>query len=223
MRSLLRAIWQSIISRPKLAAALLTVAVALYAFVELADELIEQELLPYDQAMQAVVRSFHGPWQDALAWGLSEILIFPYILALMVPFLVYLVIARHYRAAFMLVFLPLVTNLVVTTLKAVYHRPRPIIEIIKTAGASFPSGHAAAGVVLYGLLGYITWRYLVRRRWARALTVVVTVLLILATGWARVYLGVHYPTDVLAGWATGAVILFGAYAVIEAGRKQAGD
>ena len=93
--------------------------------------------------------------------------------------------------------------------KVFYHRPRPTDAIVPVHGFSFPSAHAFTGAVLYGLLAWLVWPHL-RTGWARALTVAGAVSMALAVGASRVYLGVHYPTDVLAGWALGAAWLVAA-------------
>jgi undecaprenyl-diphosphatase len=93
-------------------------------------------------------------------------------------------------------------------LKALIARARPdLLEpIVAERGFSFPSGHAAMGMVAWGILGVLVWRSRlplgIRRGVVAALGVV-----IFLVGLSRVWLGVHYPTDVLAGWTAGAVIV----------------
>lgn len=94
------------------------------------------------------------------------------------------------------------------TLKTIIARARPDLldPIVEERGFSFPSGHAALGMVAWGILGVLVMRSRlplpVRRGIVAALAVV-----ILLVGLSRVWLGVHYPTDVLAGWTAGAVIV----------------
>lgn len=83
-------------------------------------------------------------------------------------------------------------------LKALFHRARPA-AIYAPLGYSFPSGHSFFAVTLYGMAAYWMTRPTgdaPRRRWVGP----VVVLLILLIGFSRVYLGVHYPSDVLAGF-----------------------
>ena len=88
---------------------------------------------------------------------------------------------------------------VIYALKALFHRARPE-EAFASLGYSFPSGHAFTAVALYGLLALWLARTAPRCRvWARP----AAVFLILLIGFSRVYLGVHYATDVLAGYASG--------------------
>jgi membrane-associated phospholipid phosphatase len=88
-------------------------------------------------------------------------------------------------------------------LKLFFHRDRPAIPLLhKVDGFSFPSGHALIGVSFYGLLIYITWHE-VKNKWWRAGIIVSLALLILLISFSRIYLRVHYASDVIAGLAIG--------------------
>ncbi len=93
-------------------------------------------------------------------------------------------------------------------LKLVLHRRRPEGTVVKTLGIrsySFPSGHAFGSFIFYGLIAYLSVQYL-----DAPLSIIVAVLLaavIFLIGLSRVYLDVHYPSDVIAGWITGSISL----------------
>lgn len=87
-------------------------------------------------------------------------------------------------------------------MKGIFERPRPAFAMLEQSGLSFPSGHAMIGGAFYGLLIYIVWRTVQDRVLRWVLTVLLT-LLILLIGYSRIYLKVHYATDVLAGYAMG--------------------
>jgi membrane-associated phospholipid phosphatase len=88
-------------------------------------------------------------------------------------------------------------------LKNLFGRPRPGIPLLSEAqGLSFPSGHALMSVTFYGLLIHIVW-HTVKNKWIKGLVIVLMCLLILTIGFSRIYLRVHYASDVLAGFATG--------------------
>ncbi len=93
-----------------------------------------------------------------------------------------------------------------TILKDLFHRPRPDLVPYSAyfSGASFPSGHSLMSAVTYLTLGALLARSQERRR-LKAYFLLVAIFLTLAVGVTRVYLGVHWPTDVLAGWTAGAV------------------
>jgi membrane-associated phospholipid phosphatase len=87
-------------------------------------------------------------------------------------------------------------------LKRLFERPRPETAMLDQSGLSFPSGHAMIGGSFYGLLIYIIWREVESPFW-RWLWVGLLTLLLLLIGYSRIYLNVHYATDVLAGYAMG--------------------
>jgi undecaprenyl-diphosphatase len=92
-----------------------------------------------------------------------------------------------------------------SALKVYFDRPRPNIvpHLADVTNASFPSGHAMISAAIYLTIG-ITLAESLKRRAARAYVMSLAVLLVLLIGASRVYLGVHWPSDVLAGWALGA-------------------
>lgn len=96
-------------------------------------------------------------------------------------------------------------GLAVYLIKIMIARPRPVVvnALVVEDGFGFPSGHSAQSAALYLLLGAFALR-LLRARWARAWVFTGAVLAIVLTGFSRVLLGVHSPTDVLAGWILGA-------------------
>ena len=88
-------------------------------------------------------------------------------------------------------------------LKNLFGRARPLVPLLEEArGLSFPSGHALMSITFYGLLIYLTWKNIKNDalKWGLVLFLSVLILLI---GFSRIYLRVHYTTDVMAGFATG--------------------
>ncbi|WP_010542734.1 phosphatase PAP2 family protein [Sphingomonas elodea] len=91
-------------------------------------------------------------------------------------------------------------------LKIFLHRPRPDVvpHLAEVSSASFPSGHAMISAAVYLTLGMMVAQTQASR-WARAYLLGFSVLLVLLIGCSRVFLGVHWPSDVLAGWCFGAI------------------
>ena len=92
-------------------------------------------------------------------------------------------------------------------IKEIFQQPRPFeilpeIQKVYASGYGFPSGHAQSSLVVWGSIAY--WK---KQTWIRNLSV----LLILLIGFSRIYLGVHFPTDILGGWLIGGLILFLSY------------
>jgi len=91
-------------------------------------------------------------------------------------------------------------------IKLTVRRHRPPTEYVHQMllhTYSFPSGHACASMLGYGLLGYMAWKWL-PAPWG-LVSVIASGILIFLVGLSRVYLGAHYPTDVIGGWLIGAI------------------
>ena len=112
--------------------------------------------------------------------------------------------SRRYGAAVLVLAATLGGLLVSHLLKDLYDRPRPelVPHLTPVSTSSFPSGHAMLSAVVYLTLGALLAR-LVERWWVKLYVIVAALGLTGLVGFSRVYLGVHYPTDVLAGWAAG--------------------
>lgn len=168
----------------------------------------------FDLAVVEWVRARQAPWLDwlalagaALGSGLATWIV------LGVGSLV-LWFTRHHISVLLLWIALLGGRLLSAELKAIFDRPRPEplswdlaifgSPIDFPASPSFPSGHAVTSVILFGTLAYLVVR-LEPTVALRRLTLVVAALLILLIGLSRVYLGVHYPSDVLAGYLAGFV------------------
>jgi undecaprenyl-diphosphatase len=115
-------------------------------------------------------------------------------------------ILRKHHAAWLLVGATVGGLGVMHFLKALVNRPRPdlVPHLSHVATTSFPSGHAMLSAVVYLTLGAMLARF-VEDRWLKSFILLLALLLTFLIGVSRVYLGVHYPTDVLAGWTAGLV------------------
>jgi undecaprenyl-diphosphatase len=189
---------------------LLIVAGGIWLFLEIADEMREGELRHFDRALLLVFRDAAGeplgpPWlaeamRDVTALGGTTVLTFITLAAAG-----YLELAGIRRAA---VFLLVAIGGGVAlgfALKAGFERPRPdlVTAEARVFSASFPSAHSMLSAIVYLTLGMLLARVQPRRR-LRLYLIGLAILLTLAVGVSRVYLGVHWPSDVLAGWALGA-------------------
>ena len=118
--------------------------------------------------------------------------------------------------------LGLATLCLVEGLKAAVGRARPTLwpRLVEATGYSFPSGHALGSAALYGFLAHV-----LARRWpARRLALYAAgVLMALYVGGGRLYLGVHWPSDVLAGWTLGALLAGSAASWLDRGLARPGS
>lgn len=113
---------------------------------------------------------------------------------------------RQWRSAVAVALSVAVTQALVAVLKHAVERPRPPAQdaLTHASGFSFPSGHASASMALYALLAWLAAHHLRGR--VRVAVLVCGAVLVCFIGVSRVYLGAHYPTDVLAGWLFGGVL-----------------
>lgn len=194
----------------------------LWAFIELADEVLEGETHAIDEAILVALR-VPGDLSDPIGPGWLEEMMRDFtalggtgVLTLLTAIVVvFLLVARLPRAALAVALAIGGGILLSTLLKSGFDRPRPDLvphgSIVYTA--SFPSGHSMMSATVYLTLSALVSRVLTRRR-LRVYLVTMAVLLTLLVGASRVYLGVHWPTDVLAGWTVGALWALGASIVM---------
>jgi undecaprenyl-diphosphatase len=102
----------------------------------------------------------------------------------------------------------ILATLIQDALKVSFHRARPelALHLISQGGYSFPSGHSFTGLIFYGMLIWLC-RSNMKNRIAADLITFLLICLIALLGFSRIYLGVHFPTDVLGGWALGLCVL----------------
>ncbi|MEQ3550251.1 phosphatase PAP2 family protein [Pseudonocardia nematodicida] len=120
----------------------------------------------------------------------------------------------HRAAGVCLAVVPLVASVAFTGIKLLVERARPPadLQVLRIANESLPSGHATMVAAAWVALVLIPWPYLASR--VRTGLAVVAVAWVVAVGLTRIYLGVHWPSDVLAGWALGAGLACAATALL---------
>ena len=185
---------------------------ALYAFVEIVNEALEGDAHRLDRAVLLALRDradpadpLGPPWLELTMRDLTALGGYPVITTLAVLAVGYLAILRNW-AAVLLVFASLAGGTLLNeVLKDVFDRPRPdlVAHLVQVETPSLPSAHAMMAAVTYLTLGALLAR---AQPWLplKMYTLGAAVALTLLIGFSRVYLGVHWPTDVLAGWCIGA-------------------
>jgi undecaprenyl-diphosphatase len=183
-----------------LAAGLAFSAFVIWAFVELADGVLEGDSRAFDRAVLLWIHQNFPGWLDG-PMRLVTALGYYYVVLPLLAVVVYLFYRRGWRLSAVLLAVSTGGSAVLTTvLKGVFKRARPELfdSGYDASFYSFPSGHATVAVGFYGMLTLVlTYRLRGRARWA---VVVSGVLVVLLIGFSRLYLGVHYPTDILAGY-----------------------
>ena len=189
------------------------VAGGIWSFAELADEVMEGETRTLDERLLLMLRDPAdradplGPaWLEEMGRDFTALGGVGVLTLLNLAVFVYLVLQNKARSA-VLVLAAIAAGLLLSTLlKIGFDRPRPDLVPYESAvyTASFPSGHSMMAAITYLTLGALLARVQPRRR-LKAYLLLVAIALTLLVGLSRVYLGVHWPTDVLAGWTAGAV------------------
>ena len=195
-----------------LIALLLVVAVS-WGFIELADEVTEGSTADFDRWVVQSMRQSDDPTQPiGPRWmrevgrditGLGGVSVLSMLIAAAAGFLA---IHRAYRTMVVLLVSTIGGIIVSTLLKQFFARPRPDVvpHLAEVYTSSFPSGHSMMSAVVYLTLAALLAPVL-KHFWVRVYVLGLAVLATVLVGISRVYLGVHYPTDVLAGWGAGLV------------------
>ncbi|MCM3341400.1 phosphatase PAP2 family protein [Paenibacillus sp. MER TA 81-3] len=164
----------------------------------------------FDLAVTDTVRSVASPsfteFVTIITHLASSHIIIP--IALVLAAVLAFILKRRWDA--MSLFIALIgSSLFNEVMKHLIQRARPADweHWVQASGYSFPSGHSMVSMSFYGMLGYIIWLHLKEQGKPAAYVLVLTLLLIVCIGLSRIYLGVHFVTDVIAGYAAGAAWL----------------
>ncbi|WP_345790556.1 phosphatase PAP2 family protein, partial [Aromatoleum bremense] len=184
-------------------------ASTLWIFIEVAEDVVEGDTRALDNAILVALRAPGEPdsplgpaWIEAVARDVTALGSFTVLGLVVAAVTVFLLLARRHRTA-MFVLLGTSSGMLASVLlKGAFSRPRPDIfphgDFV--ISASFPSGHAMLSAIVYLTLGALLAR-LVPRRGLKLYVMSIALALTVIVGISRIYLGVHWPTDVLAGWA----------------------
>lgn len=206
------------------------IAAGLLVFIEIAEEVRQEDAHSYDQKILLAMREANDPaepigpeWMEETGRDITALGGFTILTGLTAASMGLMFMVGRPRLA-ILTFVAITSGMMMSHgLKSFFDRPRPdlVPHGVLVTSASFPSGHAMMSAVVYLTLGVLLARtqpLLRLRLYIIALSVMVT----LMVGVSRVYLGVHWPTDVLAGWAVGGIwaLTFGLIALKVSPRRS---
>ena len=162
--------------------------------------------IPFDPFLQSVILEFRAPMMTRAMTLLTYTANWQFITGVCLILLI-LPWTRRFPGL-ILSASPLFSTLLYKLIKEILQRPRPeeALHLIHQGGFSFPSGHAMTGLVFYGLVLYF-FLSSIKNSSTRRVLLSVGVVYIFFIGFSRIYLGVHYPSDVLAGWCLGGLQL----------------
>lgn len=176
---------------------------ALFLFLRIGIGVINKEIFSFDANVMRYIYEIRNP-------SLTQVMLLFTSLSSAIVFIFVSVFIYFYakRKKSVLVYLFILYSGVVINffLKIFFQRPRPDFSLIHASSYGFPSAHAMNGFVLYIALSYFIFRESKNFK-LKILTAVLSIIIILCIGISRIYLGVHYPSDVIAGYLAGFIWL----------------
>ena len=201
--------WQGTIS-PKLASLVATVGIVglvsclliIYLVAQISDEVLDQEAFAFDKTILLWIHSFTNPTLDRIMHGFTTLNNPEFVSIVAGIALILLLWKRCYPEAKIFVIDCAGGVILSYGLKSVFGKTRPDLwqSAIEEVSFSYPSGHALGSTVLYGFLAYLFATRFPQFSWLIYLLAVFT---IGAIGLSRLYLGVHWPTDIIGGYGIG--------------------
>jgi membrane-associated phospholipid phosphatase len=181
----------------------LTAAIAMLVFLGwLADEVLDGETRYFDDTTRAAVHTFASPGMTIFMRGISFVGSTYFLAAATTAIVVAFALRRWGREAKLFAITMIGASLLNVTLKLAFKRPRPVpfFDLTAPESYSFPSGHALASCCFFaGLAAVLSGR--IKQKRERAILWTTASFMFLLIGLSRIYLGVHYTTDVIAGFA----------------------
>lgn len=190
---------------------------AIWVFAQIAQEVLEKETQAIDTIILQGIKLLHTPLLDQLMFSITFLGQPSILLFVSLGLGIWLLIKNCRSEAMTLAIAGIGAVSLNYWLKLLFARDRPQLweRIVDVRYYSFPSGHAMVSMVIYGLIGYLLANRFVRwRNWILSLTT----LLVVTIGFSRLYLGVHWPTDIAAGYAAGLVWLIACILSLETWR-----
>lgn len=193
----------------------LVFVIGINLFVELTDEVQGKNIEHFDQSVTDYVTSFRTPGLNSFFQFVTDLGDFyAYLIATTIAGLFFFYKIKNKKFILQLIGVVILSFLVNLALKEFFDRARPSLEhmvVVKTL--SYPSGHAMSAMSYYGFLIYLTF-HIKMNNWLRGFLTLLLSVLIFFIGLSRVYLGVHFPSDVVGGfiggliWVAFCVVLF---------------
>jgi membrane-associated phospholipid phosphatase len=194
--------------------------VGMNLFVELSEEVTEQAMRRFDTQITDYVTSFRNPQLNKFFQFITDLGdVYAYMVATSIAAVFFFFKLRNKWFVFQLLGVLVLSALANIALKRAFNRARPTIEhMVVVKSLSYPSGHAMSAMAFYGFLTYLIFQ-IKMPNWLRAVLSTVFIFLIFSIGISRIYLGVHFPSDVAGGfiagliWVAFCVVLFNIIAI----------
>ena len=192
------------------------VLLPLWVFTELADEVHELERFVFDDPILLHAHAYAGPGMDRFFIAISRIG-YEGVIAMDVAIVLLLLAFKRWREATFAAVTFIGSALLNLGSKQLFQRDRPSLweSVSPETTFSFPSGHAMGSMTLAMAVVLLAWP--TRWRWSVLSVAAVFALLV---GFSRIYLGVHYPSDILGGWMAAMAWVTGIYLVVFRGKRR---
>ncbi len=172
-------------------------AFLIFVFALITRELLHNELTSFDTFIHDFIISFKCPFLTSFFKFFSFLssAAFLTVLSILLFF-----VFKNKKFPLLSLFNLILIVLINQIMKFIFSRPRPFEWMLtEESGFSFPSGHAMVSSAFYGLIIYLVWRTNIDKKYKIVLTIILS-LLVFTIGLSRIYLGVHYASDVIAGF-----------------------
>ena len=180
--------------------ALVLFLVTLFVFVAITDEIVLEHENGFDQNIFHAISFLVSPSMTRLMETITFFGSSDFIFPAYVVLVIYYLIKRKIKPALDISLIGLGTTGILNLLKYIFQRQRPLDPLIRdVTGFSFPSGHSFASFTFFGLIIYILWKTGIKKPFKILLSIVLFLFAALIA-FSRVYLRVHYPSDVIAGF-----------------------
>lgn len=175
-------------------------------FIDLTESIHSNVLSNYDSKVTEFVTSFRNPALNIFMQGITEVGdLNGYIALTVICTVLFYLKFRNWRYVLEMVFVLAIAGLSNSALKQVINRPRPDVDhLVSVATLSYPSGHAMSAISFYGFLIYLIYNIKMKRIFKVGLIFMFSSMIFLI-GMSRIYLGVHFPSDVAGGYIAGLI------------------
>ncbi|MBO0961193.1 phosphatase PAP2 family protein [Neobacillus sp. MM2021_6] len=178
----------------------------------------DKKIIHFDNRVIAFIQGQETPVLTKVMEFFTFIGSAPFVTVLIILFVFFLYKVLHHRSELILFMSVIIGSAVLNgILKHIFKRVRPDFHrLIDISGYSYPSGHAMNAFTVYVILTFLLWRH-IPSKWGRSVLIVCSSFMILAIGISRIYLGVHFPSDIMGGylasgfWLTTAIWFFQYY------------
>lgn len=184
------------------------VTIALLFFSYLGSQVLDKQAFVFDSSIQRMLYDMRSPLMTSVMLGITFLGSGFFLGGATIVVISYLLWKQQRRSAFVFSFLLFFGVLLNLLLKSIFQRARPdFLPLVNEPTFSFPSGHSMNSMIFFAAISYFIFYRMNHTRIGK-LCIALSVVLIFLIGISRIYLGAHYPTDVVAGYLAGLLWFF---------------